>query len=259
MTHDNFVVGQHYHAMNKACLIKGDRPVDKGAPTPHLADLAGKRVAVCDEIPEDSTIDDDTVKRATTRGTMEARYLNKNFIQFTKSHFSVLLTNHKPRFNCDDEGLIRRTMLLPFRMSFKHPHAMDPTDPSHRPIETGLTGRLLENNETLQQMLTWLVRGAVKWYEAGKKLPPPPSIMQQAKEEYIEENDLLRQFIQEYCELGRGKEVETTAFKNAFEARTNTKVGGKVLASRMQRRGFGKGRRSTGNRERVFEGLQLVG
>ena len=251
-------LGKHYHSMNKACLIKGERPVDKNAPTPYLADLAGKRVAVCDEIPENAVIDDDTVKRATTRGTMEARHLNKNFIQFTKTHFSVLLTNHKPKFNCDDEGLVRRTMLLPFRMAFKHPHEYDPTEETHRPIDTGLSRRLLENGETLEEMLAWLVKGAVRWYEADRKLPPPPAIMQQAKQEYIEENDALRQFIDEYCEVGRGFYVETTTFKSVFESRTDTKVGAKMMASRMQKRGFKKARLSVGKRESVFEGLQLI-
>eukprot|EP00891_Asterochloris_glomerata_P005815 jgi/Astpho2/5815/fgenesh1_pg.00080_%23_65_t len=249
------VMGDSHVSMDKACLIKSARPAGKNDPTPYIAALHGKRVAVCDEIPEDATIDDDIVKRATTQTMLTARYLNANPFSFNPQHFSILLTNHKPKVNVTDDGILRRTLLCPFGMKFKHAFELDDNDPSHRLIDTHLSRKLSEP-EQLEQMLVWMVKGAVKWHQQG--LPEPPSRMRDAKAAFVEENDILGAFIQEFCNIDPAASISTSAFKQAFEANMNTKMTAQALAGQMKIKGYKREQQTYGRRARVFQGINLA-
>ncbi|KAK9789030.1 hypothetical protein WJX73_007129 [Symbiochloris irregularis] len=121
------VFEEYYVTMDPDCLIKRGRPQSKNAPTPYLADLKGRRIAVCDELPEDvdgaqPALDDDIVKRATGETKIIARHLHGNPIHFMPTHFAILLTNFRPKVNVDDDAMMRRILFLPFNLQFKEPH-----------------------------------------------------------------------------------------------------------------------------------------
>ena len=251
------LLGDYYVSMSPDCLIKRGRPAGKNAPTPYLADLAGKRLAVCDELPEDAVLDEELVKRATGSGTLTARYLNANPFDFPATHFSILLTNHKPKINVDDPAMLRRIVFVPFLMQFKRPHDMDPADPTHRPIDPDLADKLT-TPEVLSQLLTWMVKGAVRWYQGG--LPQPPAKMQAALQEYLEENDTVAKFIKEHCIVGRDHKVETRTFLETFVHTTGQTITTQLMARKMGQRGFKKKQeaRSVPGRPVVFEGITLA-
>ena len=248
-------LGELYVTMSPDCIIKQGRAQNKGAPTPFLAALRGKRMGVCDEAPEDSIIDDGVIKRVTGGNAIEARFLGANPIVFEPTHLPVLMTNHRPRFNTSDAALLRRTVVVPFQLSFKPPEALDHNNPSHRPIDKTLAQRLTEP-ECLQQMLTWLVRGAVAWYREG--LPTVPARMSEALNEYLAENDTLQSFLDEDCVKEEGAHVETKTFKAAYESYTGQSVKMQSLVGRMRTKGIARAQIShQGSRPVVFKNITI--
>ena len=187
---------------------------------------------------------------------LTARYLNANPFDFMPSHFSILLTNHKPKVNVTDDGILRRTLLCPFGLKFKHAFELDDNDPSHRLIDTHLSKKLSEPKQ-LEQMLVWMVKGAVKWHQQ-QALPEPPVRMRDAKAAFVEENDVLGAFIQEFCTIDPAASISTSAFKQAFEANMNTKMTAQALAGQMKIKGFACERQTRGKRVRIFRGLCIA-
>lgn len=93
---------------------------------------------------------------------------------------------------------------------------------------THLKDKLL-SPAVLSQFLTWVVTGAVKWYQEG--LGDKPKLMRDAEQVYIGENDALGQFINTHCLVNRSEQVDTTAFREAYQTATDTKLTAAVMKS----------------------------
>lgn len=53
--------------MDPDCIfLKKGRPSGKGAATPYLSQLAGARIAICDEVGDDPVLDEEIVKLYST-------------------------------------------------------------------------------------------------------------------------------------------------------------------------------------------------
>lgn len=73
----------------------------------------------------------------------------------------------------------------------------------------------------LPAVLTWLVEGAMKWYEVGSIGAVEPESVRMATAEYFESVkpvDMLQQFIDSGCKVGDGLRVTTSAFFTEYSA-----------------------------------------
>ncbi len=199
--------------MSPDCIFKKDRPAGKGSATPYMAALQGARLAICDEAPDDVQLDEEAIKRVTGQTTIEARYLHSNPVCFRPTHLPMLLTNAKPKINVNDEAALRRLLVIPFDFRFKTPEEIDHNDPNHRLMDKMLADKLL-TPERQEQLLAWLVRGAVAWQRDG--LPSAPAKIKAAFQEYKDDNDDLQKFLDERCEVETGFEVQTVRFAEEF-------------------------------------------
>ena len=93
---------------------------------------------------------------------------------------------------------------------------MDHDNPHHQLKDKEL-GDKLGTNECQQQLLTWLVKGAVAWQRDG--LPLLPDKMKMAVQAYVADNDHLQDFLDQSCELGAGFEVMPTCFHDSFKVK----------------------------------------
>ena len=246
----------YYCTMSKESEIKNDRASAKNAATPHLAELRQKRIAVCDESEDQEKLDDASIKLATGGSGINCRLLYSNPITFTPSHLPVLMTNHKPILNVEDGGMLRRLITVPYANNYKPPNEFDPTDPTHRLRDNTLKERMM-SVPVLEQFLVWLVRGAIEWYHVGGLGPKPPAL-DAAMREYMEENDILGQFVSQFCTRKRGARVETKLFKQQYEMCMEVTVSAQGLAKSMRARGFEKKQiRSEAGRENVFIGIEM--
>ena len=206
-------LGPYWNTMSRDCVFKTERRGGPGAPSPHLAMLKGLRVAVLDDCGEQESLDDGTIKKATSGVPMDARMLNANPVIFTPTHLSIICANHLPKINVDDDAIERRLVLIPFVNNYRPQDQFDAANPTHRPIDLNL-GERLATSEVLEQFLAWMVRGAVAWYKDG--LGPRPAALSSAKEQYYLEFDVIGRFVEEHCEIAAHLSVSTSAFKKAL-------------------------------------------
>ncbi|MDD4223418.1 MAG: phage/plasmid primase, P4 family [Candidatus Cloacimonetes bacterium] len=207
------------------------------------AQLRGVRFATTNEIAERSMFNDLEVKQLSSRDNIPARPLYQNPFEFTPSHKLWIRSNHKPRFNIDDKGLLRRIVLIPFN------HVIPADDVEERYEDT-----LLKEKSGI---LNWLIQGWLAYLDEGLKLPPACVSEMEA---YVRENDTLATFLEEACEADPNAKVllkEFTADYNAW-ARLNgaEELSSTKLSSRLRAKNHLL-KNGTGNKMTVY-GIKLA-
>ncbi|MHA6232734.1 DNA primase family protein [Pseudomonas fluorescens group sp. PF-69] len=155
-----------------------------------VADLFGMRLVAAHESGEGGALNEDRIKHATGNEKMKARGMRQDFFEFSPTHTLNLLTNHKPQIRGQDMGIWRRVMLIPYGVTFG----------TVAEVAQGLAHHLRDDRlgEALKAeapgILTWVVRGAVTWFQTG--LRPPDAVMI-ASAEYRSEQDRVGQFLNE--------------------------------------------------------------
>lgn len=163
-----------------------------------LADLMGQRMVVAHESGEGAVLTDDVIKAITGGDRMKARYMQKDFFEFSPTHKVQLLTNHKPQVKGTDHGIWRRVCLVSYGARFGSADEVA----KHRAtaVKNPRLLALLGASEVLQAVLAWLVRGAVAWYQDGG-LRAPDAVLD-ASNAYRFSQDRVSQFVDECCEAG---------------------------------------------------------
>jgi putative DNA primase/helicase len=155
-----------------------------------VADLFGMRMVAAHESGEGCALNEDRIKHATGSDKLKARHMRQDFFEFSPTHTLNLLTNHKPQIRGQDTGIWRRVMLIPYGVTFGT--AVE--------VDQGLAHHLRDDrlSEALKAevtgILTWIVRGAVTWFQTGLR---PPDVVLIASAEYRSEQDRVGQFISE--------------------------------------------------------------
>lgn len=149
-----------------------------------LAMLAGARLVTASETAEGKPLDEALVKAMTGGEPVTARYLNREFFEFTPSFSVWLATNHKPRVKGTDHGIWRRLHLIPFGVTIDRDK-----------MDRKLGGKLRAEAGAI---LRWAVDGARAWQEYG--LCPPATVVDATKE-YRAEQDVVAEFLEQCCVL----------------------------------------------------------
>jgi P4 family phage/plasmid primase-like protien len=256
------LMGRLYVTAPREIFFKNDRKTQAGAATAHLAALKGARICVKEEADPKDALNIEIIKIVSGESTITSRGLyEKSYTSFVPTALPILLCNHKPEFDVDDYAMLRRIVVIPFNNIYCSPHdprmPYDACNPRHRLRDSNLRRKLVLDTSQ-QQLLTWLVRGAGKWFASG--LGPQPESIKNALSDYYEENDRLGQFIDEQCDLGRDFHVNARVFRDAFAQYANARIQQKDLAEMMNKRGFQYVRLRTGDgkRDRIYKGLKLI-
>ena len=117
----------------------------------------------------------------------------------------------------------------------------------------------LSSHENLQQLLTFVVRGAVRWYREG--LGEIPSVMKAETEKYMREMDLLGDFLESACSTDDAEAfVPRSDLYEAYLRFTNTKLPLAEFQRQMGRKKFKYGkntRRGSYRMKTGFWGVRL--
>ena len=150
-----------------------------------LAGLVGKRLVTVAETEPGRSWAETRIKTITGGDPIRARFMHRDFFEFTPSFKLVIAGNHRPRLSGVGEAMRRRLHLVPFGVT------IPPERRDRRLIE-----RLLAERDGI---LGWMLEGYADWREIG--LSPPARVVQ-AAEDYFDEEDLVGQWIAECCACG---------------------------------------------------------
>lgn len=211
-----------------------------------IARLNGARLVVCSEVNKDSRFDEAKLKLLTGGDKLTGRFMHKDFFDFVPTHTLILAGNHQPEVSAGGHSFWRRLRLVPFR----HEVPAGERNPN-------LARELVDNEGPA--ILAWIVAGAVDMLTNGLG---EPTTVAAATEEYAEQEDGLKRFLDECCHLGSTWTVKTKTSavlaryqrwaRENGERDMNSRTFGRELANR-----FGI-KRIKSNGVPFYEGLALV-
>ncbi|HEY7429057.1 MAG TPA: phage/plasmid primase, P4 family [Gemmataceae bacterium] len=210
-----------------------------------LADLFGRRLAVCTETKADSSFNESLVKQLTGGDRIRARRMREDFWEFSATHKIIIAGNHRPNIVGTDDGIWRRIHLVPFETCISE-GMKDPQMPD-------------KLRKELSGIMAWAVRGCLEWQKKGLQTPPA---VKEATKEYRAESDEYRDFFEEVCEVGPDFRVSRKELKKAFDrwrkanSGDKNEMADKQFTKIMQQRGY-RSSRGGSNGSAVFHGIRL--
>ncbi len=221
------------------------RQGDRGA-TNDLARLNGARLVAGVEVDEGKRLAEGLVKTLTGGDTVTARHLYAEYFEFEPTFKLWLAANARPAVNASDGAMWRRIVQIPFL----HQVAEQDRDPA-------LKRRAKSDKRFRSALLSWAVSGCLDWQKEGSRLLIPDTVRSYTVE-YREENEPLRDWITDSCELGPTLSEAAGDLRSSYAAWAES-VGEKPVhlkrwAAALEANGCRKGR--AGGR-RVWTGIKL--
>ena len=155
-----------------------------------LAGLQGARLVVGSELPKGKTWDEAVIKDLTGGDRMTARFMRGDFFDFDPQLTLMIAGNNQPSFRGIDEAIRARVVMIPFTVTI-------PPEKRDLNLEEKLKAEW-------PSILRWAIDGAIDWQQHGLQVPKSVS---DASAEYLNDEDILRQFLDE----------ETAQEQNYFE------------------------------------------
>lgn len=206
------------------------------SPNEHPTDLMtlyGTRLAIIEELPEGRHLPTKRLKDLVGTSRMTARLMRQDYVSWDATHSLFVNTNYVPQVSETDHGTWRRLALVNFPYKF-----IDPSDPvlspNDRVGDPGLRQRLKaneiekatdENGETvaigttppLEAVLSWVIQGAMRWYELDRKMPPVPLAIQEDTQAWREDADLIMAYARHNLVFDPDSQVLSTELFADFE------------------------------------------
>ena len=213
-----------------------------------LADLAGSRLVVAEEVEDGKRLDEATVKNLTGGNRKKARFMRGDNFEFEQTFSIFLLVNHRPLIAGTDNGIWRRVRLVPWSANISFA--------DQRPQDE-MVAELMADGAW---MLRWMVAGLADWQADHHWVAAPVEV---ATADYRAEQDVLAGFIARRCVLDPRASVSVADLFAAYDKDTDehgdegvvalTKT---VFGKRLKGRNLAQERASGG--VRVWRGIGLT-
>ena len=177
------VLGTYSGNMSADMLTVGCRRNVK----PELAEAKGKRLLIAAELEEGMRMNTSNVKQLCSTDEIFAEKKFKSPFSYVPSHTLVLYTNHLPRVGAVDKGTWRRLIVIPFDAKIEGQHDIK-----------NYTEYLFENAGGA--ILSWIIEGAKQVIKDEYHIDAPKRV-QDAIAAYKENNDWMKHFLDECCEI----------------------------------------------------------
>ena len=200
-----------------------------------LADIRGKRLVVMAETDEGARLSSSMLKRLTSRDKISAKPLYLNPFSFMPTHTLVMHTNFLPKLKSLDGGTRRRIAVVPMAHRFEGAGVI-----------TDFGERLIKQEGPA--ILGWMIKGAVRFWAAGKRLHKP-QVVARATEEYFEDEDWVTRFLTERCLIDEGERVGAQLLYDTYlnwerENGSRTWKNSKDFKAALEARGYKQGQTS---------------
>jgi putative DNA primase/helicase len=191
-----------------------------------VAKLHGYRLVVAQETGKGRHWDEAKIKSMTGGDKMTARFMRQDFFDFVPKFKLWIVGNHKPHLDSVDEAMRRRMLLVPFLVEIP-PDERDPD----------LFEKLKPEWPAIQR---WMIDGCLEWQRSGLG---PPKIVIDATEDYFNDQDTIKQWLEDCTEDG-GLFAFTSngslfaSWKSWCEQRNLKPGSGNALSDALVDRGF---------------------
>lgn len=206
-----------------------------------IAKLAGVRLATAHETDANRYWAEGRIKQLTGGDVVSARFMRKDFFDYTPQFKLMVSGNHLPRLRHVDPAMRARLQIIPFKAFFGSP-------------EKGLAAELIRDEGSL--ILAWALAGYKTWSEVG--LAPPESVLSATKA-YFEENVPFKSWLRACCVTEINAQLTSTdawsSWENWSGDKNVLKGSKKRLAEDMRRQGYPATKLN--NKNRGFRGLRL--
>jgi putative DNA primase/helicase len=145
-----------------------------------VAKLHGHRLVIAQETEKGRRWDEVKIKSMTGGDRMTARFMRCDFFDFVPTFKLFITGNAKPRLDNVDEAMRRRLLLVPFTVQI--PLAERDPDLPHK-LEAEWPA-----------ILRWCIDGCLEWQLFGLA---PPDIVTEATAAYFDDQDVVRQWLDE--------------------------------------------------------------
>ena len=172
-----------------------DSKYKKNAESPDamLMSLQGKRIAWISETGKNDILNVPKIKELSGGDTIIGRPpYARQAIEFKPTHTLFTVTNRKPRIPSGDNAIWKRTILIPFLLSFVD----NPKEEWERQVNHNLMDELKQEAEGI---INWIIEGYQDFEQFGLNIPD--SVIAKT-EEYRKSEDIIGQFIEEKCTMG---------------------------------------------------------
>ena len=194
-------------------------PKQSGSEPFGLERVRGKRLVVSSETEEGAFMNISVMKRLTSQDDLNVNPKGRDPFTFKPTHTLVLHTNHLPKLRSLDDGTKRRLALIPMLRKL-----------SHGEMITDLRKSIVQ--EEGPQILSWMIEGAVRFWQNNMKLKDKPAVVEQATQGFVNSQDWLQVFLSDCCELGADKTVQSDALYRAYRTWSADNGEQKVLSRR---------------------------
>jgi putative DNA primase/helicase len=183
-----------------------------------LMELRDARIAYMEEFPEIGHLNVKRLKALTGTQWISARLCGKDTVKWKGTHSVFVTSNYLPRIDESDHGTWRRLLLLEF------PHRYRKAD---EPIETpldkrgdpGLRDRVrLGEDGQHEAVLAWMVAGAVRWYQGGRRMPVVPDSVRATTDVWRRSSDVMLRFIDDHLVFDKSTHVMRAELYTEFAA-----------------------------------------
>lgn len=166
-----------------------------------LMPLRGARLVVASEVPPDARWNEARIKAVTGGEIIRARGMHQNSIEFPVQALLIMAGNEKPHLKSVDIAIRRRIHLIPFVATV-----------SEDQRDKHLATRLQEQGGGI---LKWMFEGCRIWQAEGLIRP---NAVEQATEDYLEDEDTVKQWVLECCHISDLTRTRTVILYNNWKS-----------------------------------------
>ena len=203
-----------------AITLKTDVLIDDGkskntGPNPEIMALAnGARMAVSSEAKRGVKFSINKIKEISGGDVLRDRDMYVGTVEFKPQAKLWLHTNHIPEMDGYDPGFQNRMRVVPFLARFtRKADEVDTARHVYPEMNRDLFDRKMD--ACGPAILSWIVRNARRFLRGDDFTPPP--IVQDYTTEYIEDQDLVGEFLTRCCDRGECLETQAKPLYMAFK------------------------------------------
>jgi len=204
-----YIFGDYYLSVESNLLTKTTEKKDQ--PCPALVDARSSRVMLSTEPEASDKLQVGLLKKISGNDVIEARTLYTNKItKYVPMYKLLILANDIPSLSKIDGGLTRRMRILHFPFKF----VACPSQDYERVGDPDLKDKIIKTAEWRDQFFLLLLENYLK-IKDWKSLPIS-SAVKETSEEYLDENNPVKQWLEEHYEIGGIHKIGVNALYSQY-------------------------------------------